>query len=118
MECLQHKEKVVALAGRDNVPSESVANMEIVEARKVEFVRNTAPGTFEIVDGYISCRYCVGNSRNIALNPQHGSFENNVKQHLKSKEHTVAAKGKKQGTLDSFVRTSSQGKSAVRPQQP
>ena len=91
--------------------------MEITEARKVEFVKNLAPGTLKIIDGDISCCYCVGNNRNIAFNPEHGSFENNVKQHLKSKEHNVAAKGKKLGTLNFFVRASRQSQGSVRPRQ-
>lgn len=75
------------------------------EGKKIAFLKKISPGTFELKGSHVLCSYCVGNSRTINLNPNHGSFENNVRSHLQAKQHTAAAKGKKQRTLDSLFGT-------------
>lgn len=100
-----HKAKVISLANRDNVSSESVVNLDMDEGKKIAFLKKISPGTFELKGSHVLCSYCVGNSRTINLNPNRGSFENNVRSHLQSKQHTAAAKGKKQRTLDSLFGT-------------
>lgn len=112
MESSSHKSKVVSLAGRENVPSESVVNLDMDEGKKIAFLKKISPGTFEVKGGYIVCSFCVGSNRTINLNPNHGSFENNVRSHLQSKQHSAAAKGKKQGTLDAMFCTKSSSSKA------
>lgn len=107
MESSSHKSKVVSLAGRENVPSESVVNLDMDEGKKIAFLKKISPGTFEVKGGYVVCSFCVGSNRTINLNPNHGSFENNVRSHLQSKQHSAAAKGKKQCTLDAMFCTKS-----------
>lgn len=101
-ESSSHQAKVIALAGREKALSESVAHIDQREAGQIEFLRRVAPGTFKVeeVTVYAICNYYAGNGRRINLHPEHGSFENNVLSHLRSKQHTVSAKGKKQSTLD------------------
>lgn len=88
-----HKAEVISLAGRDNISSESVVSLDMDEGKKI------SPSTFELKGSHVVCSCCVN------LNPNRGSFENNVRSHLQSKQHTAAAKGKKQGTLDSLFGT-------------
>lgn len=100
-----HKAKVIYLAGRDNVSSESVVNLDMDEGKKIAFLKKISPSTLELKGSHVLCSYCVGNSRTINLNPNHGSFENNVRSHFQLKQHTAAAKGKKQGMLNSLFGT-------------
>ena len=60
---------------------------------------------FEVKNGYVVCSFCIGSNRNINLNPNHSSFENNAYSHIQSKQHSAAAKDKKQGTLDAMFCT-------------
>ena len=88
-ESTTHKSNVVEAAGRKNVSSESIANMEINASKKIMSANKLAPGTFSIVagdEGRVLCHYCIGDKRYISLNPKHGSFENNIKCHLKSQQ--------------------------------
>ncbi|CAH3193254.1 unnamed protein product [Porites evermanni] len=89
-----HKAKVISLADRDNVSSESVVNLDMDEGKKIAFLKKISPGTFELKGSHVLCSYCVGNSRTIYLNPNHGSFENNVRSHLQSKQPTAQQKVK------------------------
>lgn len=107
-----HKSKVVSLAGRDNVLSESVVNLDMDEGKKMALLNKISPRTFELKGSYVTCSFCVGKNRTITLNPNHGSFEDNVRNHLQSKQHIAAANGKKQGTLDSFFGTRSSSSTA------
>ena len=70
-----HKSKVVSLAGRDNVLSEGVVNLDMDEGKKMALLNKISPGTFELKGNYVTCSFCVGNNRTINLNPNHGSFE-------------------------------------------
>lgn len=94
-----HKAEVISLAGRDNISSESVVSLDMDEGKKIAFLKKISPSTFELKGSHVVCSCCVN------LNPNRGSFENNVRSHLQSKQHTAAAKGKKQGTLDSLFGT-------------
>lgn len=94
-----HKAEVISLAGRDNVSSESMVSLDMDEGKKRAFLKKISPSTFELKGSHVVCSCCVN------LNPNRGSFENNVRSHLQSKQHTAAAKGKKQGTLDSLFGT-------------
>ena len=79
-----------------------------MKEKKIAFLKKISPGTFEVKGGYLVCSFCIGSNRTINLNPNHGSFENNVCSHLQSKQHSAAAKlGKKQGTLDAMFCTKS-----------
>ena len=48
MDSKAHKTKVLSIAGQENVQSDSVVEMELEEAQKIEFVNNTSAGTFKI----------------------------------------------------------------------
>lgn len=98
-----HQSKVISSKGRDNISSESVANLEIEEACKLKFIAEAAPGVFKRRGDVFICDYCVGPNKTLFVQPEHGSLENNVKSHLNSKQHIAAVKGgKKQGTLDAM----------------
>ena len=100
-----HKSRIIA-KGRDDVFSESVANLELKEAGKLELLNRVAPGVFHCNRESAVCTFCVGSSRSIRFAPEHGSFEHNVKTHLASKQHIRASKGKPQGTLDAMFAAS------------
>ena len=100
-------------AGRENVPSESVVNLDMDEGKKISFLKKISPGTFEVKGGYVVCSFCVGSNRTINLNPNHGSFKNNVHSHLQSKQHSAASKGKRQGTPDAMFFTKSSSSRAL-----
>ena len=72
--------------------------------KQIAFLKNISPGMFEVKNGYVVCSFYVGSNRTINLNPNHGSFKN-VCSHLQSKQHSAAAKGKKQGALDAMFCT-------------
>ena len=78
--------------------SESVLN----KGKKIAFLKNISPGTFEFKGSDVVCLYCIGNSCTINLNPTHGSFKNSVSSHLQLKQYTATAKGTKQGMLDAL----------------
>ena len=59
MESSSHKSKVVSLAGRENVLSESIVNLDMDEGKKIAFLK-ISPGTFEVKGGYVVCSLCVG----------------------------------------------------------
>ena len=112
-----HKSKVVSLAGRNNVFSESVVNFDIEEGKKIAFLKKISPGTFEVKGTQVTCSFCVGSKHTISLNPSHGSFENNVRSHLQSKQHIAASKGKKQSALDSLFGLKSSTSSPSTPRE-
>lgn len=60
-----HKSNVVQVAGRRNVSSESIAHMEINDAKKIEYANNLAPGSFSVneVEGHVACYYCTEDKR-------------------------------------------------------
>lgn len=102
-ESSSHKSKVILAGGRENVSSESVAEMEVEDSQKLAFLASFAPGVFRRNDSVITCLYCPGPGNTILLHPTHGSFQNNIRSHVQSKQHERAARdGKKQGTLDSL----------------
>lgn len=70
-----HKSKVISLAGRDNVLSESVVNLDMGEGKKMALLNKISPGTFELKGSYVTCSFCVGNNCTINLNPNQGSFK-------------------------------------------
>jgi len=94
-----HQSKVISSKGRDNISSESVANLEIEEACKLKFIAEAAPGVFKRRGDVFICNYCVGPNKTLFVQPEHGSMENNVKSHLNSKQHIAAVKGGKNKAL-------------------
>lgn len=68
--------------------------MELEEARKVGLVNKIVPDTFDLNEGHVSCKYCVGDTSKICLSAKHGSFESNLKCHLKSKHILLQPKEK------------------------
>ena len=93
MESSCHKTIVSLAAGRENVPSESVINLDMDEGKKITFSKKISPSTFDVRGGYVVCSFRVG------------SNHNNVHRHLQSNQHSAAAKGKNQGTLDAMFCT-------------
>ena len=108
LESATHKANIISSSGRENVDSGAVAHFEITEAEKLAKLQKIAPGVFEIKEGYLLCKFCVGKNQKVILNPVHGSFEKNVRLHLESKGHqNLSRDGKKQMSLSKSFEASS-----------